>query len=285
METGSIEFRGHETGENDSPGRNIAYAPQREAVDWDFPITVRGLVEMGRFPALGLWREFGDTDHQIVDEALDVVDLRDYSHRQISALSAANSSSGRSLHAHGRRSRTSISSTSRTRGLIAMPARPLPRPSTSCATREAHHFIPSRTQRRAVIFDHVILINGELVASGSTEEIFTTREHREGLCHTGLQRSARHAHMKHLLRPFSMNSCSARSSSACWWASPWISRIACGDPAHGADGGCALTLTPAPAWPLRRSSSGSRLPACSSADSSRRASWRLAGKLSPAVPV
>lgn len=43
---------------HDTPGE-IAYLPQRSDVDWSFPITVRALVEMGRYPSLGLWKNSG----------------------------------------------------------------------------------------------------------------------------------------------------------------------------------------------------------------------------------
>jgi ABC-type Mn2+/Zn2+ transport system ATPase subunit len=85
LETGRIEFRGHQL--ESTSGREIAYVPQREAVDWDFPITVRGLVEMGRYPALGKWRRFGAEDEAAVEEALHICDLEDIADRQISALS------------------------------------------------------------------------------------------------------------------------------------------------------------------------------------------------------
>ena len=85
LETGRIEFRGHQL--EGTSGREIAYVPQREAVDWDFPVTVRGLVEMGRYPALGKWRRFGAGDHAAVEEALHICDLEDIADRQISALS------------------------------------------------------------------------------------------------------------------------------------------------------------------------------------------------------
>src|SRR5690606_6610820 len=39
--------------------RHMAYVPQREAVDWDFPITVREVVEMGRYPSAGWIRRLG----------------------------------------------------------------------------------------------------------------------------------------------------------------------------------------------------------------------------------
>ncbi|SHJ61103.1 manganese/iron transport system ATP-binding protein [Rubritalea squalenifaciens DSM 18772] len=65
----------------------FAYLPQREDVDWDFPITVRGLVEMGRYPQLGFWRKYSDRDAEAVHEALDLLDLLDLQHRQIKELS------------------------------------------------------------------------------------------------------------------------------------------------------------------------------------------------------
>ncbi len=67
--------------------REFAYLPQREEVDWSFPITVRGLVEMGRYPQTGWWRRFSKTDNLAVDAALDSLALSDLQHRQIRELS------------------------------------------------------------------------------------------------------------------------------------------------------------------------------------------------------
>ena len=67
--------------------REFAYLPQREEVDWSFPITVRGLVEMGRYPQTGWWRKFSLEDTAAVDRALDSLALRDLQHRQIRELS------------------------------------------------------------------------------------------------------------------------------------------------------------------------------------------------------
>ena len=47
----------------------IAYLPQRGDIDWNFPITVRGLVEMGRYPNLGWWRQYSKHDSEIVERA------------------------------------------------------------------------------------------------------------------------------------------------------------------------------------------------------------------------
>jgi ABC-type Mn2+/Zn2+ transport system ATPase subunit len=65
----------------------IAYLPQRGDVDWNFPITVRGLVEMGRYPNLGLWKPYSRHDADIVERALSAMELLDLQKRQISALS------------------------------------------------------------------------------------------------------------------------------------------------------------------------------------------------------
>jgi ABC-type Mn2+/Zn2+ transport system ATPase subunit len=67
--------------------REFAYLPQREEVDWDFPVTVRGLVEMGRYPQLGMWKRFSKKDTATVDQALQALDLTELQNRQIKELS------------------------------------------------------------------------------------------------------------------------------------------------------------------------------------------------------
>jgi ABC-type Mn2+/Zn2+ transport system ATPase subunit len=67
--------------------REIAYLPQRENVDWQFPITVRGVVRMGRFPQAGWWRPFSDHDEEAIDRAMEMMDLGGLQQRQISQLS------------------------------------------------------------------------------------------------------------------------------------------------------------------------------------------------------
>jgi ABC-type Mn2+/Zn2+ transport system ATPase subunit len=67
--------------------REIAYLPQRSEVDWNFPATVRRVVEMGRYPHLGWWRAFGRRDRDAVDRAIGRMGLGDLQGRQISALS------------------------------------------------------------------------------------------------------------------------------------------------------------------------------------------------------
>jgi ABC-type Mn2+/Zn2+ transport system ATPase subunit len=81
---GSVIWRGQPLTRS---SHEIAYLPQRGDVDWQFPITVRGLVEMGRYPNLGWWRSYSRHDSEIVERALAAMDLLDLQDRQISALS------------------------------------------------------------------------------------------------------------------------------------------------------------------------------------------------------
>jgi ABC-type Mn2+/Zn2+ transport system ATPase subunit len=83
-DSGKIIWRGKTL---TSSSREIAYLPQRGDIDWNFPITVRGLVEMGRYPNTGWWRRYAKHDAEIVQRALEAMRLTDLQKRQISALS------------------------------------------------------------------------------------------------------------------------------------------------------------------------------------------------------
>ena len=65
----------------------LAYLPQRQTIDWDFPLHVRAVVEQGRLPALGLLRRFSPADHARVAEALAELDLTALAGRPLHALS------------------------------------------------------------------------------------------------------------------------------------------------------------------------------------------------------
>lgn len=65
----------------------IAYVPQIETVDWDFPITVREVVLMGRYGHLGYWGRPGAKDHAAVEGALESVGMKDFADRQVRLLS------------------------------------------------------------------------------------------------------------------------------------------------------------------------------------------------------
>ena len=171
LETGRIEFRGHQV--EGTSGREIAYVPQREAVDWDFPVTVRGLVEMGRYPALGKWRRFGAEDEAAVEEALHICDLEDIADRQISALSGGQQQRAFLARAWAQKADIYLLDepfTGLDRNAVEAFAQAMRR------LREAGKLImASHHDLKSVeaLFDHILLLNGELVACGPTAEAFT----------------------------------------------------------------------------------------------------------------
>jgi manganese/zinc/iron transport system ATP- binding protein len=65
----------------------VAYVPQAESVDWDFPITVREVVEMGRYRSTGWFRRVGRADRAIAAECLERVGMAGFGKRQIGQLS------------------------------------------------------------------------------------------------------------------------------------------------------------------------------------------------------
>lgn len=67
--------------------KHIAYVPQRESVDWDFPITVRDLVLMGRYGKLGLFQRPKKADRAAAERYLEMVGMLQFADRQISQLS------------------------------------------------------------------------------------------------------------------------------------------------------------------------------------------------------
>jgi manganese/iron transport system ATP-binding protein/manganese/zinc/iron transport system ATP- binding protein len=65
----------------------VAYVPQRGAVDWDFPITVREVAVMGRYGHRKWWRDLSREDYHHADEALAKVRMSEFKKRQIGQLS------------------------------------------------------------------------------------------------------------------------------------------------------------------------------------------------------
>jgi manganese/iron transport system ATP-binding protein len=65
----------------------IAYVPQRNQVDWSFPVDVADVVMMGRVGKMGPFRWPSHKDWEIVHHALDLVDMKDFARRQINELS------------------------------------------------------------------------------------------------------------------------------------------------------------------------------------------------------
>lgn len=83
---GAVSISGLAVG--DALKRNmIAYVPQSEDVDWNFPVLVEDVVMMGRYGHMGFLRIASKEDHRKVDEALKRVGMIDFRKRQIGELS------------------------------------------------------------------------------------------------------------------------------------------------------------------------------------------------------
>ena len=67
--------------------KRVGYVPQRESVDWDFPVSVMDVVMMGRYGHLGLLKRPQKSDREKARECLEKVKMLPYADRQISNLS------------------------------------------------------------------------------------------------------------------------------------------------------------------------------------------------------
>lgn len=65
----------------------VAYVPQRGAVDWDFPVTVQEVALMGRYQKIPWYKNPRKKDREAAMEALDMVRMAEFAERQIGELS------------------------------------------------------------------------------------------------------------------------------------------------------------------------------------------------------
>ena len=81
---GSVEINGKSA---QKAKGEVAYVPQRGAVDWDFPITVREVALMGRYQQIPWYTNPSRVDREAAAEALEMVRMQDFGDRQIGELS------------------------------------------------------------------------------------------------------------------------------------------------------------------------------------------------------
>jgi manganese/zinc/iron transport system ATP- binding protein len=153
--------------------RRVGYVPQRESVDWDFPVSALDVVTMGRYGKIGWFWPVTRTHKAAALEALDRVGIADLAGRQISQLSG------------GQQQRTFLA-----RALVQDADLYLmdePFAAVDAATEMAivrllqdlrasgktclvvHHDLQTVPE----YFDEVILLNMRVVAHGPTREVFT----------------------------------------------------------------------------------------------------------------
>ena len=65
----------------------VAYVPQNEEIDWDFPVLVKDVVMMGRYGHMGFLKIPNENDYEIVKDSLKKVGMLELENRQISELS------------------------------------------------------------------------------------------------------------------------------------------------------------------------------------------------------
>lgn len=151
----------------------VGYVPQRESVDWDFPIDVFDVVLMGRYGHIGIGRRPTRQDREIALECLRRVGMADFAHRQISQLSG------------GQQQRVFLARALAQEARIYFMDEPFA--GVDAATEKAivglletlkaqgktvfvvHHDLA----RIREYFDWVILLNMRLIAAGPTDEVFT----------------------------------------------------------------------------------------------------------------
>jgi manganese/zinc/iron transport system ATP- binding protein len=67
--------------------QKIAYIPQRNSIDWDFPATVKDVILMGRVNPTNIFQRPSKIDKEIVIKILNQIQLEEFADRQISQLS------------------------------------------------------------------------------------------------------------------------------------------------------------------------------------------------------
>lgn len=151
----------------------VGYVPQRESVDWDFPVDALDVVTMGLYSEVGWCLPVRRRHRQAAMEALDRVGIADLARRQISQLSG------------GQQQRTFLA-----RALVQNADLYLmdePFAAVDAATERAiveilremknrgktavviHHDLPTVPE----YFDYVVLLNMRVVAHGPVEDVFT----------------------------------------------------------------------------------------------------------------
>jgi manganese/zinc/iron transport system ATP- binding protein len=153
--------------------RRIGYVPQRESVDWDFPVTVADVVLMGTYGQLGWFRRPGAEQRRWAMACLERVGLAHLARQQIGQLSG------------GQQQRTFLARALAQRADLYFMDEPMAGvdAATESTIFSLLHELRSAGKTVVVVhhdlrtvpqyFDHVVLLNMRVVASGPTASAFT----------------------------------------------------------------------------------------------------------------
>lgn len=151
----------------------IGYVPQRESVDWDFPVSALDVVTMGRYRRIGLFRRVGKRDRAAAMACLEQVGLADLAHRQISQLSGGQQQRVFLARALAQDAALYLMDepfaavdAATERAIVEILRRLRSEGRTCMVVHHDLHTVPE-------YFDHVLLLNMRVVAAGPTERVFT----------------------------------------------------------------------------------------------------------------
>lgn len=151
----------------------VAYVPQSEMVDWDFPVSVENVVMMGRYGSMNLLRIPRASDHAAVRAALERVDLLELRHRQIGSLSG------------GQRKRAFLARALAQGASVLLLDEPFNGVDIRTEKLLVDLLLQFRQEGRSILIsthdmahvrsfcDQVVLINKTVLAYGDTSEVFT----------------------------------------------------------------------------------------------------------------
>ena len=153
--------------------RRVGYVPQRESVDWDFPVTVMDVVMMGRYGHVGWFKRPKKADRDIARDCLDKVKMLPFANRQISNLSGGQQQRVFLARALAQESDVyfmdepfaGVDAATET-AIIALLHELREKGKTLMVV---HHDLPTARN----YFDQLLLLNMRVVAYGDTEDVFT----------------------------------------------------------------------------------------------------------------
>lgn len=152
----------------------VGYVPQRESVDWDFPVSAMEVVAMGTYRKLGWFRRVGKKQIDAAMEALEQVGIAHLANRQISQLSGGQQQRvflARALAQDAQiyfMDEPFAAVDAATEQAIVELLRTLNERGKTCLV--VHHDLATVTR----YFDWLVLLNMRVVASGPSKEIFTS---------------------------------------------------------------------------------------------------------------